>query len=590
MPFFSSVSTIRICEGKDLGPQYWVSNLVSPVLFKAAMSNALQNQRKTILLEVGSHSTLPGPLRSISAKAEPTCPYVSTMIRHANCEATFLFTIGQLYQHGTIIDFRALTPSGKVLTDLPTYSWDHTKNTYWYELQASRDWRFREFGHHNLLGTRIPGTTDIEPCWRNALSIEDELWLYDHKLQNDVVFPYAGYCAMAGEAFRQTTGIESGYTLRHTVISNALVLTNLKPVEIHTTLHPSSFNGPPKSWRFVISSHNDSRWVVNCEGAISSRHKILRVSLKRKDTSRDVQLSAWYDALGKVGINYGPNFRCLSSIKASVSDHMATGNIERPDSQPMRAFLLHPCAIDACMQIVIAALCKGLGRNMNNIYLPTVIEEMHISPGASEDMTVMAWSTDGGESFGIECVADDLVVLYATGLRVNQLDTDIKALNANKYAAAELDWQPHFALLPHDTLFIPPTFSMEGRKLREEATLLCIIDCTERIKGLKAKEPFMLKCQKWIIEQVRLAEAGAYPVLQKAKDCSNLIKLDRKSLIEDTLAKISLISHEDPVTESISRVWKSIETISTGEDLALNVLLEGDLLTKIYNDASFDHS
>lgn len=589
VPFFSSVTTGNICKGKALGPQYWVSNLVSPVLFKSAVSNALQSQHKNILLEIGPHSTLAGPLQSISSKAELTCPYVSIMKRHVDCTKTFLSAIGELYQHGAVVDFRALTTPGKVLTDLPTYSWDHTGSTYWYELQASRDWRFRKFGHHSLLGIRLPETTDLEPCWRNALSIDDEPWLYDHKLQNDVVLPFAGYCTMAAEAFRQITGVESGYSLRHVVISNAIVLTNLKPVEIRTTLRPSSFDGPPKSWNFVISSNTDSNWVVNCEGGISPKQKTLPVSLGPKGLLRDVQLSTWYDALSSVGVNYGPHFQCLSSIKASVSDHMATGNITSPDSQLTPAFLLHPCAIDACMQLVIAALSKGLGRNINKMYVPTVIEKIDISRGAS-DMTAKAWSTDGGKSFGIECVADDLVVLQLTGLQVNQLDNGTDAPDIDQYAAAELEWQPHFDLVPHTTLLVPPPFSVEVRKLREEATLLCMIDCTERIKGLEAKEPFMLKFQKWMIEQVRLAEAGSYPVLEDAKNYLNLTKSDRKTLIEDTFAKISLISYEDPITRSISRVWESIETIFTGEDLALNILLEDNLLTKIYNDASFDHS
>ena len=590
IPFFSSVTTECVRNAEALGPQYWVSNLVSPVLFKSAVDNALKSQGKDIFLEIGPHSTLAGPLRSTLSKAGLACPYVPTMLRDTDCEQTLLSAFGQLYQYGIVINFEKLTPHGKVLTDLPTYSWDRS-STYWYELQASRDWRFRKFGHHSLLGLRVPETTDMEPCWRNALSIEDELWLHDHKIQKDVVFPFAGYCAMAGEAMRQITGIESGFSLRHVVVRNAMLLTDSKALEIRTTLRPFSLDNvaTTKSWTFTISSYSDSGWVLNCEGQVRPGQRISPGSLESKELLREIQSSKWYDALADVGIVYGPHFHCLSSIKTSVSKNEAIGKIRSPESQLTAGFLFHPCAIDACLQLATAALAKGLGRNLAKLSIPTVIEEIDISHDAPE-MTARAWSSDGGRTFAIECVANDLVVLRLTGLQMSQLDDETAAPDTDHYAAAELEWRPHFDFIAHSSLFVPPSFNMERIKLREELTLLCIIDVAERLEGLQTKQRHMLKFHDWIGQKIRSAETGTYSVLNKAEDYLILSKSDRMSMIEDKFANLSVISKEDVITEAIRRVWEKAEVIFNGEDSALNILMQDNLLTKIYNDSSFDHS
>lgn len=65
------------------------------------------------------------------------------MLRNADSQQALLSAVGQLYQNGVRIVVDQLVPEGRVLTDLPTYPWDHS-SSYWYELLASRDWRFRE--------------------------------------------------------------------------------------------------------------------------------------------------------------------------------------------------------------------------------------------------------------------------------------------------------------------------------------------------------------------------------------------------------------------------------------------------------------
>jgi acyl transferase domain-containing protein len=89
----------------------------------------------------------------------------------------------------------------------------------------SREWRYREFPNHPFLGVRQLESTSLEPSWRTLLLLDkDASWLRDHMIEGNVIFPSAGYLAMAGEAMRQLSGPQDGFTLRHVVLSAALVL------------------------------------------------------------------------------------------------------------------------------------------------------------------------------------------------------------------------------------------------------------------------------------------------------------------------------------------------------------------------------
>src|SRR6186713_3225 len=63
IPFFSSVSTKT--KVPDLGADYWIRNLVSPVRFSDALIEATKSDifaNSLSVLEIGPHSALLGPI------------------------------------------------------------------------------------------------------------------------------------------------------------------------------------------------------------------------------------------------------------------------------------------------------------------------------------------------------------------------------------------------------------------------------------------------------------------------------------------------------------------------------------------------
>lgn len=126
----------------DLGAEYWVKNLTSPVRFAQALQHLLPVQaasarrrkadKVTIdtVLEFGPHAALQGPLKQILTKQgySESISYSPVQIRGKNAHTTALQTAAHLWSHGFSINLVSLnTPSTleppRVLENLPSYPW-----------------------------------------------------------------------------------------------------------------------------------------------------------------------------------------------------------------------------------------------------------------------------------------------------------------------------------------------------------------------------------------------------------------------------------------------------------------------------------
>ncbi|EOD50626.1 putative polyketide synthase protein [Neofusicoccum parvum UCRNP2] len=239
IPFFSTVYGADI-EGRGyLDAEYWRLNLESPVRFETGVRALLDEMggENRIFLEIGPHGPLAGPLRQIFRDASVSPAYVSTISRGQDSTASILDAVGKLFLHSVPVDFGAVCPQGRVLTDLPHYPWHH-KERFWHEGRTAREWRQRRAFPHEILGTPSLEWNDTRPAWRNVLELSDVPWLRDYRVGNEIVFPAAAYVAMAGEAVCQLGG-DADYSLRGVMFEKPLVLEEERSVEIMTILQKS---------------------------------------------------------------------------------------------------------------------------------------------------------------------------------------------------------------------------------------------------------------------------------------------------------------------------------------------------------------
>ncbi|KAH7115402.1 hypothetical protein B0J13DRAFT_654214, partial [Dactylonectria estremocensis] len=586
--FVSSVTGKALEKNFLYGPEYWRSNLVSPVRFSTAVTELVDLQGDGVFLEVGPHSALAGPLRQICAQASRTCNYASCLIRGDNGVKALLSSFGKLNQEGVHLDIASLYPGGKILTDLPTYAFDHSLSL-WYESRISRAWRLQKYAHHALLGSRVSESPETAPQWRNILTLENEPWIIDHKVKQDVVFPFAGYVSMAGEAVRQLTGVDTGYSIRHTVAHAAIVLTHDKGVELMTTLRRHALTDSDHSewFEFTIASYNGATWTKHSEGQVKALSEDRPSTLVREEYPRKVVSSQFYDYMGDVGINFGPEFRRLENVSASPTEFLASADIFVPNSEQSKPYIMHPTAIDACFQLLILSYAKGLGRNVTQLSVPTLIESLEIRPGG-DSLTAKAWGESPTTMEGVECVSDGKLALRLSGFKLTAIEESNDA-GFDEYAAARLEWLPDFDFVDVAPLFKPPPSDREESRMIEVLTLLCILESADRLEGLTPTQPHFVKLRDWLQREIEGAKQGKNALVPDSAKYLALPRAQRQALLNEYQKKL-VNGAKSGLVEGLKRVADNCERIFRGEADAIDILIEGGVLAKLYDAVSFGYS
>lgn len=211
---FSSV-TARLADAIQMGPAYWASNMTGTVRFADALVGTVMDeedlQNVDVLIEIGPHPALKGPSRQVLQSIDVQIPYLASLTRAQPAYEALLQTTGELFQLGYPVDLPAVNgnqfvgdhgnvrsvPCGTILQDLPTYAWDH--QPYWAETRMVKAQRDRS-SRHVLLGSLVEPSITSHPRWRNFLRLQEVPWLRDHAIDGQVIFPAAGYIAMAVEA------------------------------------------------------------------------------------------------------------------------------------------------------------------------------------------------------------------------------------------------------------------------------------------------------------------------------------------------------------------------------------------------------
>lgn len=579
-PFFSSVTGSGEAEQRILGTKYWQQNLESPVLFSRAVSGILKHIRNPVFLEIGPHGALAGPARQIFAQASASPPYVSAMARNEDCVESYLKAVGQLFELNAPIDYEALTPAGTCLSDLPRYPWNHDADELWYESRMSKEWRFAKFPRHPLLGRRQLESTSFDPSFRNLLNVEDAPWLRDHMIQGTIIFPAAGYVAMAGEAIRQLSGVENPYRLRHVVLSQALILQEGVDIEVVTNLRSHRLNDAIDSewWEFTIASHNGQIWVKHCTGQVSHGQYKRAQAECTGPLARKLEKKKVFDTLAEAGMEYGPGFQRLEDITAGTVDRTSASNLTRDLNVDEDHYHLHPAVIDAALQSGLIAANQGKLDGTNCAAMPTVLEHVEIFPCAPDaDMQVTASTqVQPGEISGrFQCTADGEVVLNIPEARFKSLEQGQKQEKHHLPITARVTWGQHIDFLDEATLIKPEVSRDEWTPLLDELGQLCIIFFQRRIESATnlSDSPTIQNFVTWIGRQTKLLGKD-----HPSHALENGAIIEKAHNLGDRMANSPVAA----CAESLLTVGGNIDQLLSGDKDLLELLDEDDNLTKLY--------
>ncbi|KAB8250611.1 hypothetical protein BDV35DRAFT_377335 [Aspergillus flavus] len=342
--FFSSV-TGGIAAPADLGPAYWVQNLTSTVLFTNALGKMCADgeSRPNMLIELGPHSALKGPIRdTLKGIGPPTAKiaYTPTVVRNSEPSHSLLDAAG--------------AADGK------------------------RD---------DILGTMALFSNNLEPTWRNIVRLDDVPWLREQRIQE-----------AAERRAEQHEAIFSRFEFRELKVGAALVLTNDVDTEAVITLRPytEGTRGNSYIWdEFRICSWNTKRaWTEHCTGHVRVRIngkqqtlvsnvaetglKHMSIQTKKVMTAATYRIDTqnMYRVLSGVGAGYGPCFQGL----------------ENYFSNP------HHSRADLYLRDTKKVMYKDRGRmELEALYMPTMIRSLIISANLSTipGDFVKAWCVGG---------------------------------------------------------------------------------------------------------------------------------------------------------------------------------------------------
>ncbi len=359
------------------------------------------------------------------------------------------------------------------------------------------------------------------------------------------------------------------------------MLTTLRPVKVSDSVDSSWYE-------FRICSYSSSTWITNCEGQVRACSDSVAPSgqVKEKILPRKIPSTRWYEDMENLGIVYGPEFQGLKDIVSSTTVNMAAAKIVRDASLNDSAFLFHPAAIDACLQLLLVALAKGIGRNFGGLRVPTLIEDIYISR-SSPQMEAIAW-TNGTDDLTVECMSDGKVALRLSGLKLTSVD-DGRSQTNELHAAARLEWLPDFDMVDHANLFKPPRSTPIDIRMHEEMTLLCMLETVERLRGLEPCQEHFAKLRDWMELETSRARDGTYPLLHNCKEFAETPSSVRKEMIESRYQKVLKFSAKSAEGIAIKRIYDNCEALFTGKADTLDTLMEDGILTELYNEINFSN-
>ncbi|KAI0441390.1 putative polyketide synthase [Xylaria telfairii] len=395
---FSSVTGSKESVADAL---YWKTNMVSPVRFAEAFADLVTKDAPNFIIEVGPSGALAGPVSQMlkSLPGSVDIPYCSAWARGAEAGKSLFDTAGRLFIAGIPIQMRLVNEyNDKVRTiiDLPNYSWNHTIK-YWHENAASRDWRHKRFITHDLLGSKIPGTSWQAPTWRKHLNLQDVPWLRDHKMGPDVLVPGAGLATLALESMYQkfcalnpniavTSPNELAYHFRNVKFTRAIVVEEGKPTTIMLTL--SAIPGDKHWHEFRIQTTAVGRVAYDhCSGLIRVQDPIGEDEALRGDDLAPLRYpqsaKLWYKAQQEVGMGFGSTFQKIEHIESVSGSRTcrATVSMLPPSSKwdPQSYYPVHPAVLDACLQTATSANAAGERSLIKDTMIPALVDDMVIN-------------------------------------------------------------------------------------------------------------------------------------------------------------------------------------------------------------------
>ncbi|MFJ9977866.1 non-ribosomal peptide synthetase/type I polyketide synthase [Streptomyces cyaneofuscatus] len=369
-----------IAQGGELDAAYWWRNVRDRVRFRAAVDR-LTGDGHQVFLEIGPHPVLGHAIRECLEATRATGLTLPSIRRQEDESERFALSLASLHNLGADIDWDVLQPAGRPVT-LPPHPF--RRDRHWTEPPAVAQVRLGQVDHP-LLGRRTDRT---EPAWQASLDTEALPYLADHRIQDTVVFPAAGYIEMATQAALRLTGSTTA-VLADIDLRKALFLPDGedRTVEVSLSLEDAAFTVASPA------TGDDAERTVHAAGIVRTGQRRrtgapLDAAAIRARTVRRLDGPGCYAALAGLGYHYGPAFRAVEEVWVGAGEVLA--RIRPPAGVDAAGHHLHPVLLDACFQALLTPQLLQDPAPGAGIRLPLSLAEVALEPVGDQPLWVHA--------------------------------------------------------------------------------------------------------------------------------------------------------------------------------------------------------
>jgi acyl transferase domain-containing protein len=390
VPMRSTVTAAPL-RGPECGADYWVRNLRDPVLFADALKGLLDDGCDTFV-EISGHPLLAAAITQCVRHQGMDGVVVPSLRRDEPALTVMRQSLGALYCAGYELNWKRLYPSGGRVIPLPSYPWQ--RDRYWKPRSEHGNMRADRGAAsaltaegRGLLGPHLQAAGHSGThFWQMDIGPRSFPYLGDHRIQDVVVLPAAAYVEMALASAGRALGSEAA-ALERVAFRKALFLPEQGARTVQLAVAPVA---PGEATFEVYASAEPSTWTFHAGGTIRQAPS---GSCPEPETAATIQARCaetmaadeFYELAGRSGLAYGPSFQAVERVWRR--DGEALGRLRLPAAlEPdARAYRIHPSMLDACFQLISAAVPTGARAEQAEPFLPVGIDRViiHRQPGTS---------------------------------------------------------------------------------------------------------------------------------------------------------------------------------------------------------------
>lgn len=597
-------------EYEELKGKYWVDNILNTVLFSQAIEASVWNGGPfDIAVEIGPHPNLKGPAEQTLKAAFGSAPsYAGLMRRGDNEVEAFSGGVGYVWSYlgPSFVDFNAyrkafqkpdvLAP--QMLKDLPRYSWDHTK-IHWRESRISRKYRLRNDYSQELLGRRVPDDTEHEMRWRNFLQLTEIPWIRGHEFQGQILFPGAGYVAMALEAAR---AIADGrtvklYEVQDVILSRAMVIpesqTRVETIFTATLIDESSKTSDGHTLQaefacYFCSGDESGSLVRACTGRLfvhlgEPSVEELPPRLQQATNLVPIDMERFYSAMNNVGLNYQGLFRGMLDCKRSLG--FASTTASWTDVNIGHEYVVHPAFLDVAFQSLYAAFSSPASGDIWAPYLPVRIRRLAVDPNADYQSLsgAIKMDADAFVTTASSTLLEGDIHLYDS--RGGQMSLQVEGIAMKAVSEPEPSNDKH---LFAETIWAKDiSFGMTGlsrpKEVIDDIKLLEVLDRTSLYYYqalFREFTPVEIQGFKWYHQ--RMFEAASTLLSSVHKGQHPVAKREWLEDSQETIIALSEPYSSRVDLRLIHAIGRNLSSVVRGETQLLEVMLEDNMLNCFY--------